>query len=100
MADVVWLTAALEDLEGIAEYIALDSPAFASTVVQKAMSVSRDLADFPRLGRRVPEWDEDTLHQQLFYGYRLIYRIQPEKVVVLAVVHGARLLPDDLADRE
>lgn len=100
MAPVVWLEAALDDLDAIADYISQDSPAFASVVVQKALSAARDLCGSARVGRRVPEWDDDTLRQRLVYSYRLIYRIEPEKVVVLAVIHGARLLPDELKDRE
>ena len=53
--EVVWLRAALEDLDGIAEYIAADSPAYAAVVVSKMLAEARELAGFPQLGRCVPE---------------------------------------------
>jgi plasmid stabilization system protein ParE len=32
------------------------------------------------------------------YSYRIIYRLLPEQIDVLAVVHGAKPLPEDVAD--
>ncbi len=34
------------------------------------------------------------------YASRMIARTEPEAVVVLAVVHGARLLPPELSDAD
>jgi toxin ParE1/3/4 len=33
------------------------------------------------------------------YSYRLIYRIEPERILVAAVIHGRRLLDDSTASR-
>ncbi len=99
MAAVVWLKAALDDLDAIAEYIAEDSPSFASAVVQKALTASRNLSRFPTFGSQVAEWGDENLRQLLVYSYRIIYRIELDKVVILAVIHGARLLPDEVKDR-
>ena len=98
MAQVVWLPAALDDLDGIADYIAADSPRYAAAVVERFKAASRDLARFPRIGPRVREWDDDSYRQRIIYSYRLIYRLRDDRVEILAVIHGARLLPDDLRD--
>lgn len=54
---VVWLPAALDDLEAIAAYIAGDSPAYASAVVARVLELAREAGQFPLAGRRLPEWD-------------------------------------------
>jgi plasmid stabilization system protein ParE len=45
----------------------------------------------PRLGRRVPDVDRDDIRQVLYGMYRIVYRIDPKRVVVLTVRHGRRL---------
>jgi len=58
---VVWSRRALLDLEAIAEYIAEDSPAYAATVVKNIVQQTRQLSQFPRFGRRVPEFDDENI---------------------------------------
>ncbi|MDP2186762.1 MAG: type II toxin-antitoxin system RelE/ParE family toxin [Erythrobacter sp.] len=51
----------------------------------------------PHAGRRVPEYQIDTLREVLERPYRIIYRIQPDEIEVLTVMHYRQLLPGDLA---
>ncbi|MCA1790953.1 MAG: type II toxin-antitoxin system RelE/ParE family toxin [Thioalkalivibrio sp.] len=44
---VVWSPAALEDAEAIAEFIARDSPRYASAVVRRLRDNARSLGRFP-----------------------------------------------------
>jgi len=90
---VTWSRRALQDLEAIAAYIAADSPTYAGTVVKKVVNQTRLLAQFPRAGRKVPEFDDQNVREVLVYSYRVIYRIEQDKVIVAAVIHGKRLLP-------
>lgn len=89
---VVWSRRALEDLEAIAEFIATDSPTYASTVVKNLVNRTKNLDAFPRSGRKVPEFDDDEVRELVVYSYRLIYRLEGEEVVIAAVIHGKRLL--------
>ena len=89
---VDWSRRALNDLESIAEYIAADSPTFAGIVVKKVVSQTKLLAKFPRLGRKVPEFDDENIRELLVYSYRIIYRLQDDTIVVAAVIHGKRIL--------
>ena len=94
---VSWSPAALDDVDAIAEYIHRDSPAYASAVVNKLLEAARNLAAFPNAGRIVPELNDDTLRERFVYSYRL----QDQDVLVVAVVHGRRLLVpllDQIAD--
>ncbi len=56
------------------------------------LSEARALADFPRMGRPVPEWGDEQVRERLVYNYRLIYQVRESSVLVLAVIHGARNL--------
>ncbi len=89
---VAWSRRALQDLEAIAEYIAADSPAYAGIVVKKVMNQAKMLAQFPRSGRKVPEFDKDDIRELIVYSYRIIYRVQDDAIVIAAVIHGKRIL--------
>jgi len=90
---VVWSLRAVRDLDAITNYIATDSPAYAGIVLKKIMSQVRVLAQFPRAGRQVPEFDDENIRELMVYTYRIIYRLQADEVVVAAVIHGKRELP-------
>jgi plasmid stabilization system protein ParE len=89
---VVWSRRALQDLEAIAEYIAEDSPAYAAVVVKNIVHQTRLLSQFPRSGRKVPEFDDENIREVLAYSYRIIYRLQEDEVLIAAVIHGKRML--------
>ena len=89
---IVWAQRAIRDLEAIADYIAQDSPAYAAVVVKNIISQTRMLARFPRSGRAVPEFDNEDIREVPAYSYRIIYRLQPEEVIIAAVIHGKRIL--------
>jgi plasmid stabilization system protein ParE len=98
--EVAWLRAALADLDEIGEYISRDSASYAKITVTKLHDAAMELADFPLMGRRVPEWDDDRYRERGVYSYRLIYRVVSEdRVEILGVIHGARLLPASLRRR-
>jgi toxin ParE1/3/4 len=102
MADQVsWLPGAIDDLDAIAAYIAADSPAHAAAVVARVLACAADLPRFPRSGRRIPELDDDAIRERGVYSYRLIYRAREGSplIEVLAVIHGARLFPDEVRER-
>jgi len=50
------------------------------------------LAAFPRMGHKVPEFDDDDVRELLVYSYRVIYRVEPDRVVIAAITHGKRIL--------
>lgn len=89
---VSWSPNALDDVDAIADYISRDSAAYARAVVNKIRNTARTLRRFPYAGRVVPELGDDTIHERFIYSYRLIYRIRGDEVLIVAVVHGRRLL--------
>jgi plasmid stabilization system protein ParE len=89
---VVWSRRALQDLEAIAEYIAEDSPAYAASVVKNIVKQTGLLSQFPRSGRKVPEFDDENIRELLAYSYRIIYQLQEGEILIAAVIHGKRVL--------
>ena len=97
---VSWSPEALEDLDSIAAYIAKDSPFYASAVVRKILDVTQSLAKFPNVGPIVPEIGESEFRERFVYSYRVIYRVTADQVLIVAVVHGRRLLTPTLIGLE
>jgi toxin ParE1/3/4 len=64
----------------------------ARAVVSEILSVSRSIGEFPQIGRNVPEIVDENVRERFVYSYRLIYRIEPESILIVAVIHGKRLL--------
>ena len=93
MADrLVWSPEAVEDIEAIAAYIERDSPHYARVVASRLVETAESIPDFPKIGRVVPEADDPNLRERFVYSYRLIYRLEQQRILVLAVIHGSRLL--------
>jgi toxin ParE1/3/4 len=93
---VHWTNTALGHLVAIYEYIAKDSPQYALRVVDRITRRSERIAAYPESGRAVPEYDARDVREVYEASYRIIYRIKPERIDVVAVIHGARRLPDEV----
>lgn len=87
-----WSNEALEDIESIATFIEKDSPFYAKSVVTKFFEKAEIIKDFIELGRIVPELGDSSIREIFVYSYRLIYKIDSNTVLFVAVIHGKRLL--------
>ena len=88
---VIWSPRALADVEAIASHVATDSNFYANAVVRRIVALAKSLADFPLAGRKVPEFDDETIRELLAYSYR-IYLVEQSEVTIAAVIHGKRIL--------
>ena len=89
---LAWSPEAIEDIESIASYIERDSVWYAKAVASKIVETAEAIPNFPELGRIVPEIGNPAIRERFAYSYRIIYRIETERVLVAAVIHGSRLL--------
>lgn len=89
---VEWSPEAARDIEEIKDYIRRDSEFYAYVVAEKIIGLGRKIERFPKAGAIVPELGDETIRERSIYSYRLIYQILGKKAIVLAVVHGKRLL--------
>jgi len=87
---VIWAPRAILRATETAEYIAADRPAAARRWVQGLFARAARLRLHARLGQKVPELDRDEMRQVRYGKYRIIYRIDPKRVVVLTVRHYVR----------
>jgi plasmid stabilization system protein ParE len=89
---VILTPQSLDDLESIVTFIARDNPgrarSFGNELIDRALST----ANFPELGRVVPELGEPAVREIMHGSYRIIYEITPvrETIYVLRFWHGAR----------
>jgi plasmid stabilization system protein ParE len=90
MATIIWSPVALEDVDSIAEFIARDSADNAALFINRLISMTDKLEQFPDIGRVIPEIGDDSC-REIFYGaYRIMYRIEGDEVWITGIVHGAR----------
>ena len=93
MAKLIWSHCALNDLDGACEYIARDSRQYAYLFAERVVSLIEAIPQHPLLGAIVPEYNQEDLRERHFQNYRIIYRVSPDCVEIVAVIHAARLLP-------
>lgn len=89
---LIWSPEAVEDIEAIAAYIERDSIWYARAVASRIVEAAESIPLFPMLGRIVPEVRDPAIRERLVYSYRVIYRIETNRILVVAVIHGSRLL--------
>jgi toxin ParE1/3/4 len=82
------------DVAEIWEYIAQDKPDAATAFVLRLEEQIGTLERFPERCPLVPENELlGTAYRHLLYGnYRTIFKIVGSRVIILRVLHGARLL--------
>ncbi|MBI4469669.1 MAG: type II toxin-antitoxin system RelE/ParE family toxin [Acidobacteria bacterium] len=90
--EVVWTDPAWDDLEAAADFIARDSATYAAVFVQEVRDAAASLGEFAERGQIVPEFDDKALREFLVKPYRIVYRIEDDRIVVLTLVHGATRL--------
>jgi addiction module RelE/StbE family toxin len=83
---------ATSDLEEIALYIARDNPRAAEAWIDKLIDRAEKAGIHPLAGRVVPEFGERAVREVFVGTYRIIYRIEPDRIVVLTVLEGHRRL--------
>ena len=92
MAEIVWSKPVLDDLNDIAEYIALDNIEAAKHLVQTIFSKIERLALFPDSGRLPPELTHLGYREVVINPCRVFYKHDSEKVSILFVMREEREL--------
>lgn len=88
-----WSQAALDDIERIADYIALEDSRNAERVMDRLLSRAASLERFAARGRRVPglaNEDEREYRELIESSWRIIYWIDSHNVSIVAVVDCRR----------
>ena len=83
-----WTEHATAQLAVIAEHIALASPIYAEQVVDRVVARFDQACEYPESGRVVPELGRREVRELIEWPYRLIYRVRPDAIEVLSILHG------------
>jgi plasmid stabilization system protein ParE len=92
MAEVIWTEPALQELDALAEYIALDNPAAARQLVSTVFEKTKRLEDFPQSGRIPPELPNSVYRELVAPPCRIFYREDGQRVFILYVMREERQL--------
>lgn len=92
MAQVIWTEPALNDLDAIADYIAIENPVAAAELVKRVFGHVEQLEVHPDSGSKPPELKRSRYRQIVEPPCRVFYRYDGEKVFVLYVMRSKRLL--------
>jgi toxin ParE1/3/4 len=90
---IIWSPTAIAQLVEIREYIEQDRPVAARGVAQRIVAAADQLSRNPHLGR---PGRNAGIRELIVAGtpYILPYRIQKERIKILAVFHAARQWPE------
>jgi plasmid stabilization system protein ParE len=93
---VVLSPSARTDLRDIVRYISFDAPDRALEFGLFLVSRTRLLAESPKLGRIVPEFEDEFLREIVVCSYRVVYRLDDSRhvVEVIRFWHAARGTPE------
>jgi toxin ParE1/3/4 len=93
---------AVRDLEDIRDwYVVHSAPEVGDRLVREIVDRLEQLAEFPDSGRVVPEFDMPWLRELVHPPFRIVYRVDGERVRIVRVWRSERLMagPPDETDR-
>ena len=99
---ILWTKSAEHDLGHIIDYIAQDSLDRALEIFHTIRTSVSALMSLPERGRIVPELKIhgiSTYRELVISPWRIIYRIEEKKVIIMTVIDGRRNLEDILLER-
>jgi len=90
MAQIIWTEPALDNLNDIAEYIAVSNPYAAKQMVENVFGKVQRLEQFPDSGR-VPEEISNLNYREVVVNpCRVFYKVERDTVYILHVMRQER----------
>ena len=89
---------ALRDSQETRDYHAAQNvTATGQRVVRELVEAIRSLSDYPQMGRIVLEFDMSSLRELIRPPFRIVYRLEPERIAIIRILRSERLLhlPDE-----
>lgn len=90
MAKVIWTSPALNELNDVAEYIALSNLSAAKQLVQKVFDKVTRLEVHPESGKKPVELSNLDYREIIVNPCRIFYKIENDKVYILHVMRQER----------
>ena len=90
---ITFAESAVQDLEDILAYYAdQEMPQVGSRLVAEIITDIELLSSQPRMGRMVPEFEQDFLLELIRPPFRIVYRVDRDRVRIVGVWRSERLL--------
>lgn len=90
MAQIIWTEPAVNDLNEIAEYIALSNPVAAAKLVRDAVTKVERLEQFPKSGKNLLEIPDLNYREVIAPPCRVFYRLDKKSVYIVHVCRDER----------
>lgn len=68
-------------------------PVAAKNLINRIFERIESLNKYPERGRRVPKINRDEIREVFGSEYRIIYKIEPKKILILTIRNFKQLLP-------
>ena len=98
MAEIVWTEPALNDLDNIAEYIAVSYLVAAKKLVKEFFAKAEILEEYPKSGKSVPELPSLNYRELYVKPCRIFYKFEDNKAFILHVMRHEQDLRRFLLD--
>lgn len=97
---VEFAPAASRELESIGDYIARENPRRAVAFVEELEASAVEIGANPKAYALVPRYEAHGIRRRLHGSYLIFFRIEPDRVTILHILHGARdygalMFPDE-----
>tara|TARA_R110001632_G_scaffold1368_3_gene5499 strand:- start:54715 stop:55026 length:312 start_codon:yes stop_codon:yes gene_type:complete len=100
MAQIIWTEPALDNLNDIAEYIAVSNPYAARQLVESVFSKVQRLEQFPDSGRIPEEISTLNYREVVVNPCRIFYKVDNDSVYILHLLRQERDLRKFLLSTE
>ena len=86
---------AVRDLEAVRDWhLSQSAPHVGQRLVRDMLGSLDQIADFPESGRVVPEFEQPWLREVIRPPFRIVYRLDGERIRVIRVWRSERLMTD------
>lgn len=96
MVKLNWHNDAKRDLIQIYNYIYGDSIYYSIKTINQIITKTNNLEIFPYIGRKIPEHNRENERELIYKSYRIMYKIESNKIFIRRIWHSARKLPQQL----
>jgi toxin ParE1/3/4 len=96
MARIIWADSAIQELDAIADYIALDKPQAAQRLVRRVFSAVGRLQQFPQMGSPPAELSGLPYRQLIVSPCRIFYRVEKKAVYIVHILRGEQVVRKEL----
>ena len=87
MVKIIWSDLAVDDLKSIHDYISKDSSRYADDMIERILQIVDQLETYPKSGRKVPEFKNESIRELILGNYRIVYLIKENSISISRIHH-------------